>query len=423
MASGVKVSQASAVSQQAEGTGAPEMHLRRGTASYRRASLALFAGAFITYAVMYCTQPLLPIYTREFHITPAEASLSISVTTSALAITMLLAGSLAEAWGRKPVMTIALFATAILAVLGAFAPTFPALLVVRAVQGIVLAGVPAIAMAYLSEEVYAPSLGYAMGMMIGGNALGGMVGRISIGIVTDISSWRLALAVLGFIGLAAAVDFWRTLPPSRHFERRPLALSTLGTALLRHLRDPGLRCLYGIGFLLMGGFVTMYNYIGFHLSAPPYNLSQSVISWIFVLYLVGAFASTWMGHLADRFGRRRILWVGVAIMLTGGLVTLPASVPIKILGVAIFTFGFFAAHSIASSWVGLRATAERAQASALYLFFYYIGASVGGTSGGLFWAWLGWPGVIGLIAVFLIGAFAITLRLSKIPPVAAFPAR
>lgn len=398
---------------------AAESHLRRGTASYRNASLALFAGAFITYAVMYCTQPLLPIYTREFHITPAEASLSISVTTSALAIAMLLAGSLSEAWGRKPVMTIALFATAALAVLGAFAPTFPALLVVRAVQGIVLAGVPAIAMAYLSEEVYAPSLGYAMGMMIGGNALGGLAGRISIGIVTDISSWRIALAVLGLIGLAAAVYFWRTLPPSRHFERRPLTLSSLGAALLRHLRDPGLLWLYGIGFLLMGSFVTMYNYIGFHLSAPPYNLSQSIISWIFVLYLVGVFSSTWMGHLADRFGRRRVLWVGVAIMLTGAITTLSASMPIKILGVAIFTFGFFGAHSIASSWVGRRATAERAQASALYLFFYYIGASVGGTSGGLFWAWLGWPGVIGLIAVFLLGAFAITLRLAKIPPLAA----
>ncbi len=411
------------VSQPAEATDAADSHLQRGTARFRRASLALFAGAFITYAVMYCTQPLLPAYTREFHISPAEASLSISVTTTMLAISMLVAGSLAEAWGRKPVMTIALFATAVLAVLGAFAPTFPALLVIRAVQGVVLAGVPAIAMAYLSEEVYAPSLGYAMGMMIGGNALGGLMGRISIGIVTDISNWRIALAVLGLIGLAAAVYFWRTLPPSRHFEQRPLALASLGTALLRHLRDPGLLCLYGIGFLLMGSFVTMYNYIGFHLSAPPYNLSQSLISGIFVLYLVGVFSSTWMGHLADRLGRRRVLWTAVAIMLAGAIVTLPASVPIKILGVAIFTFGFFGAHSIASSWVGRRAIGEKAQASALYLFFYYIGASVGGTSGGLFWAWLGWPGVIGLIAVLLLGAFAITLRLAKIPPVVALHAQ
>ncbi|HLZ23795.1 MAG TPA: MFS transporter [Ktedonobacterales bacterium] len=397
---------------------ASDSYLRQGTRGFRRASAALVAGAFITYAVMYCTQPLLPAFTHEFHISPAEASLSISVTTGTLAICMLLAGSLSEAWGRKPVMTIALFATALLAMLSAFAPTFSTLLVIRAVQGIVLAGVPAIAMAYLSEEVYAPSLGYAMGMMIGGNAIGGMTGRISIGILTDISSWRIALAVTGLIGFASAVYFWRTLPPSRHFAARPLALGALGRSLVSHLQDPGLRCLYGIGFLLMGSFVTLYNYIGFALMAPPYHLSQSAIGWIFALYLVGTFASTWMGHLADRLGRRRVLWIGVGIMLVGALLTLAAPLVIKIFGLAVFTFGFFSAHSIASSWIGRRALHDKAQASALYLFTYYVGGSIGGTVGGLFWAWGGWASVIGMIVALVLLAAVLTVRLAAIHPLA-----
>lgn len=395
-----------------------DTHLRRGTAQFRRARLALFAGSFITYAVMYGVQPLLPTYAQEFHISPAETSLCISVTTTALAIAVLIAGSLAEAWGRKPLMTVSLFAIALLAMLGALAPTFPALLAVRALQGVMLAGVPAIAMAYLSEEVYAPSLGYAMGAMIGGNSVGSMSGRILIGVVTDITSWRIALAVLGGIGLVCAISFWRMLPPSRHFEPRPLALGALGTTLVRHLGDPGLLSLYGIGFLLMGSFVTLFNYISFHLSAPPYHLPQSLIRWIYLLYLIGAFASTWMGYLADRVGRQHVLWAGVLIMLGGAVVTLTDNLPSKIVGVAIFTFGFWGAHSIASSWVGRRAAAQKAQASALYLFFFYVGASLGGTTGGYVWTWLGWPGVIGLIGVFLVVAFAITLRLSALPSAA-----
>ncbi len=75
---------------------------------------------------------------------------------------------------------------------------------------------------------------------------------------------------------------------------------------------------------------------------------------------------------------------------------------------------FFAAHSIASGWVSRRATHDKAQASSLYLFFYYFGSSVGGTAGGIFWMHDGWGGVIAMITVFLVVACLLSFLLNGI---------
>ncbi|GAA4723240.1 MFS transporter [Brevibacillus fulvus] len=387
-------------------------YIRRGSKAYRKVNLALFAGGFTTFAVLYCTQPMLPEFTREFQVSPTVASLSLSVTTIALSISMLLFGTLSEAWGRKPIMATSLFAASVLAIFTALSPTYHVLLAVRILEGIVLAGLPAIAMAYLGEEIEPSSLGAAMGLYISGNSLGGLGGRVVTGMLTDWFNWRVAIAGIGVISLLASLYFFVSLPPSRHFQPRKLEVGKLLQSLWSHCRNGRLLALFSIGFLLMGSFVTLYNYIGFQLIAPPYELSQTLVGWIFILYLVGTFSSSWMGRLADRYGRHHILWAGIIIFAVGACITLHGNLWLKIVGIAIFTFGFFGSHSIASSWVGLLASHDKAQASSLYLFFYYMGSSIGGTAGGLFWSMFGWAGVVGMILFLLCLAFLLSLRLA-----------
>ena len=389
--------------------------IEEGTAEYRKAGIGLFLGGFVTFAVMYCTQPLLPIYSREFSISPATASLSISVTTAVLAVMMTVIAAISNAWGRKLIMSLSLIGASALTICAALSPSFWLLLVVRALEGLSLAGLPAIAMTYLGEEVHPRSLGAAMGLYIGGNAIGGMLGRIATGLLADFYSWRIALACIGIIGLACAFWFSKELPNSTHFVARPLSLKQHGKSLLAQLKDPGLLCIYGIGFLLMAGFVPLYSYLDYQLMARPYNLSQATVGWIFAVYIVGTVGSTWLGSLADRHPRHYVLGAGIGVMCIGSLLTLSTSVPIKIIGTAIFTFCFFGSHSIASSWVGKRAGRDKAQASALYLFFYYAGSSIGGSLGGLFWSTNGWIGVIGMIAAFLISGLLLTIVLPFIP--------
>jgi YNFM family putative membrane transporter len=290
-------------------------------------------------------------------------------------------------------------------------------------EGIAFSGLPAVAMAYLSEEMDYKSVGLAMGLYIGGSGLGGMTGRFVTGYLTDVASWRVALGAIGAFGILAALIFWRTLPPSQHFEARPLALGELKESFLDHLRDTGLPWLFIEGFLLMGSFVTTYNYIGYRLLAAPYRLSQTEVGAIFAVYLFGTGSSAWVGNLAGRLGRRKVFWATIAIMLAGLLLTLLSPLVIIITGIAVLTVGYFGAHSIASSWVGLRARHSKAQASALYLFFYYVGSSVVGSTGGLFWSASGWKGVVGFTGSLVILALLISLRLSGLQPLPVLTAQ
>jgi YNFM family putative membrane transporter len=390
-------------------------YIEKGTVDFRHINIGLFCGGLVTFAVLYCTQPLLPLYAREFHVTPTTASLVISVTTALLAVMMTFAASLSNAWGRKGIMVCALFGASFVTIASALSPNFLTLLLCRALEGIVLAGVPAIAMTYLGEEVDPRHLGTAMGIYISGNAIGGMFGRIAAGVITDLSSWRIALICIGLIGLFCSWWFWRYLPSSTHFAVQPFSVREHVYGLLQPLKDPGLLCLYGIAFLLMGSFLAFYSYLMYQLTEQPYNLSQGLIGWIFAIYIVGSFGSSWLSSLSDRYARQKILLLSIALIGVGALIALDASLISKICGAALVTFGFFGAHAIASSWVGKRAGMRKAQASALYLFFYYVGSSAGNTVGGIFWSMNGWMGVIIMIVAFALGNVLLTLLLPIIP--------
>lgn len=399
-----------------ESGGETPARLKSGTPAFRRLNLALFAAGFSTFAILYCVQPLLPVFSEAFHVSAAASSLSLSLTTGLLAFSMLVAGSLSEIWGRKPVMIASLFSSALLTLLSAAAPSWHTLLLARVLLGVSLSGLPAVAMAYVSEEVEPKSIGLAMGLFIGGNAIGGMAGRLVSGILTDLGSWRMALSVIGALGLVSAFTAWRSLPNSVHFQASRAGVVALLRSFADHLKDLGLQCLYAEAFLLMGGFVTLYNYLGYRLMAPPYDLSQTAIGAIFVVYLVGTASSAWIGNLSGRLGRPKIFLAMIALMLLGVALTLLSPIAAILAGIVAMTFGFFGAHSIASSWVGGQARHAKAQASALYLFAYYLGSSAMGTLGGVFWTASGWPGVAGLVVLLLALALALAFRLARLEP-------
>jgi YNFM family putative membrane transporter len=394
----------------------PQEFIHHGTPEFRRINWALFAAGFATFGLLYCVQPLLPEFSRDYGVGEAVSALSLSLTTGVLAFGMLFAGVLSDAWGRKPVMVGSILSSALLVLASALMPNWTSLLVVRSLLGVTLSGLPAVAMTYLAEEMDVASIGLGMGLYISGNAIGGMGGRLITGVLTDFVNWRVGVIVVAVIGLGCALTFWRLLPPSRHFIRQPLRWRLAGERFNVIFHDRGLPWLFAEGFLLLGAFVAVYNYLGYRLLAPPYNLSQAVVGAIFAIYLIGTFSSPWVGHLAGKLGRRKVLWTMFALMLIGTALTALASLWAILAGVIALTFGFFGAHSTVSSWVGRRAGAAKAHASSLYLFFYYMGSSVAGACGGLFYASHGWNGVAVFVGAMTLLGLAIALGLYRLPP-------
>lgn len=406
----------SPVTTSAAAADASASHIRHGTPAFRRTNLAMFSAGLATFGLLYCVQPLMPEFSRDYGVSAAVSALSLSLTTAVLAVAMLFAGALSDAMGRKRVMVISLLSSSVLVLATSLAPNWQALLVLRTLLGLTLSGLPAVAMTYLSEEMHAESLGLGMGLYISGNAIGGMGGRLVAGVLADYFGWRAGVGMVGAIGLVAALMFWRSLPPSRHFAPRRLHLGRLLGTFGGLFRDAALPWLFGVGFLFLGSFVTVYNYLGYRLLAPPFGLSQTVVGLIFGVYLVGTFSSAWMGHLASRLGRRKVLWTALALMLAGVLLTVSHSLALIALGVVAVTFGFFGGHSIASSWVGRRGGAAKAQAASMYLFCYYLGSSVAGAAGGVFYSTHGWNGVVAFVGLLLLVGLLSAWRLYHVPP-------
>lgn len=392
---------------------------RRGTPAYRRISLALFLAGWATFSLLYGVQPLLPAMAGHFGVSPAESSLALSLSTGCLAFAILGAGAVSASVQRRPLMFASMLAAALLNLVAALVPHWHALLLARALSGLALGGVPAVAMAYLAEEIEPPGLGLAMGLYVGGTAFGGMSGRVVVSVLAEHLGWQHALVGLGGLSLLVAGGFWCLLPASRNFQpRSPQPVREHLGIWLSQLRAPGLPSLFAIAGLLMGAFVTVYNYGGFRLMAAPYGLSQAQIGLIFGAYVFGMVSSATAGALADRFGRWPVLLSGLLCTLAGLLITCLAPLGAVVGGIVALTIGFFVAHAVASGWVGQLAVGSKGHAASLYLLSYYLGSSVMGSLGGWFWAHGAWPGVAGFCAVLLGWALWAAWRLRHIRPTA-----
>ena len=363
----------------------------------------------------------MPLFAHILVGAAGTAALALSATTATMALALIPASMLADRLGRRRLIVSALIVTALLGILLPFTQIWWQLITLRTLMGVSLAGIPAVAMVYLSEEMDPDALGFSMGLYIGGTAIGGMAGRVISGVLSDWLGWRLGTGILAGLILLAALAVAILLPRPRHLLRDPIGPVDLWRRCRASFGDAALPWLFASAFLLMGGFVTLYNYAGFRLALPPFALSHSAIAAIFLVYLLGSVSSTWAGGLSQRLGRRKVFWALVALMGAGMAVTMVDDTLVIILGLAIATMGFFAAHGIASAWVTRRAVTGKAQASAIYLVAYYLGASILGTLGGYAWTARGWPGVMLVSGGAAALALLVAIRLVFVAPLTTVP--
>lgn len=397
----------------------------RGSGGYRRMILALFAAGVATFSQLYSVQGVLPQLAADQGVTESQAALAVSAATLGLAVAVIGWSRVADRRGRRATMRAALAAAVVLGLLVPFAPGFETLLGLRLLEGLALGGIPAVAMAYLTEEVSAVAAAVAAGTYISGTTLGGLLGRLVAGPLADLWDWRAGTFVVALIAAAAGVLFFLVAPEPRGFTpvlRHSARDVPLLGKLLACLRDPRLLALYCQGGLLMGGFVAVYNYLGFRLEAPPFLIPAALSSLLFLAYLSGTWSSAQSGRLASRHGRLPVLLVSCVVMLAGLLVTWADWLPSVVVGLLLFTAGFFGAHATASGWVPNLVTVGRAQASSLYNLAYYGGSSLFGWAVGLAMQGSGWGGVVLTVAVLVVVAGIVAWLVLRGAP-GAFTAR
>ncbi|WP_374200306.1 MFS transporter [Arthrobacter sp. M4] len=372
----------------------------KGSPGYRRILLALACAGVATFAQLYSTQAVLPLMAEDLAVPASQAALTVSLATIGLAAAVLPWSFVADRIGRVRAMAIAIAAATILGLLVPLSPFFEAVLVLRFLEGAALGGIPAVAMAFLGEEVHKSHTAMAAGSYIAGTTLGGLSGRLLAGPVGEALGWRAATGAVAVMAATAALMFVLLVPRPQGFSpSRRAGLRPAMRALVGALRERRLLALYAQAFFLMGGFVAVYNYLGFHLERDPFGLPTTMVSLIFLAYLAGTVSSRWAAELTSRWGRRRVLTAGIAVMITGILLTTVPVLAAILTGLVIFTAGFFAAHGIGSGWTGDLAPAARAQAASLYNLAYYLGSSVLGWAGGLVYESFGWVWMAGGVAV------------------------
>jgi MFS transporter, YNFM family, putative membrane transport protein len=374
--------------------------------STRRVKTAVAAAGISSFALLYAPQPVLPQLAAQYHLDPGGAALAVSVATGALAIAVLPIAALSEVVGRRPVILTSVVASVVFGLLLPLMPTYPALLVVRALQGIAIAGFPGVAAAYLAERLGRAGVAAAVGAMIAGNTVGGMLGRLASGFTAGPLGWRGALFVVAGIGAVCSAVTVVMLPPGAR-AAGAARVRDVTRGLVTALSKPVLLAQYAVAMLAMGSFVALYNAAGFRLTGQPLDLSPAIASLVFLAYASGSVSSAAAGRLVARVGRRRALVGALLLTAAGAALTLPDSLPLVIAGFLVLTCAFFAAHAVANGWAAADAPeGARGQVGGMYTATYYLGSSVGGAAGAWVYGHAGWSWLIAVVAAWLLLAVA-----------------
>jgi MFS transporter, YNFM family, putative membrane transport protein len=366
--------------------------------TFDQRSFAVATAGFAAFVNLYSPQALLPELANEFHVGPGEISALMTAGTAAIALSAPFTGALADVAGRKRLIAAAMFAVVVPTLIMTFAGNVPQLTVWRFVQGLLLPPIFTVAVAYIGDEWPPADVARVAGIYISGSAIGGFSGRFIPGLLTDIIGWRAAIAVVAALTLLAAIIVTTMLPRERNFVRSGGVVTSIAQ-MVRHLRNRRLVATYAIGFGVLFNFVATFTYVNFHLAAPPYQFSPTLLGALFLTYLVSSPIVPWVGRAIAMFGRRQFVLGVIALWIVGALLLLAPPVALIVAGLTLCAVCGMVCQAVSTGYVTLSAKEGRSSAVGLYASIYYIGGSAGAFITGLAWASAGWSGCVAVIVV------------------------
>jgi predicted MFS family arabinose efflux permease len=358
--------------------------------------VAIATTGFCAFVNLYSVQALLPALAKDFGVGAGEISWLMTAGTAAIALTAPFTGVVADVIGRKRLIAAAMFAIVVPTLLMTLVQSVPAFAFWRFVQGLLLPPIFTVAVAYIGDEWPAADVPRVAGIYISGSSLGGFSGRFIPGVLTDLVGWRLAFAVVALLTLAAAIIVAFTLPRERRFVRSGGLTASLAQ-MLHHLREPQLLATYAIGFGVLFNFIATFTYVSFHLAAPPYGFSPTLLGALFFTYLVSSPIVPWVGRAIVLFGRRPFVLGVIALWMIGVLLLLAPPVAAIMAGLTLCAVCGMICQAVSTGYVATTAKEGRSSAVGLYATSYYVGGSAGALLTGLAWTYAGWNGCVAVI--------------------------
>lgn len=365
-------------------------------------SVCVFLSGFSCFAQLYYFQPLLPDLARDFSLTASHSSFAVSFSTLGMVFGLFTMMFIADRTPRKKLISVGLLASSIFSVAASFSPTFTPLILLSAAKGFLLSGATSVSMAYISEEVSPANKGKIMGLYIAGNALGGMSGRFISSWIGSIFSWRIASGSIGVICAVFATLFLLFSPASKNFFPRKESFKSLITDNLHLITSSALIPFYITGGLILGVFVSLYNYMGFYLVKAPFGFPEYAIHYIYLMYIFGVFGSIATAGLTRNFSPFTVL-KSILLISAGSILLLYfTNFWTVALGLAIFTFNFFVIHVLCNRIVSDYNITKRSVTISIYLLSYYLGSSILGSATGILLDTWGWRYFLGGLIVVLL---------------------
>jgi MFS transporter, YNFM family, putative membrane transport protein len=361
-------------------------------------SLAVATSGFCAFVNLYTPQALLPELSREFGVSASDISWLMTAGTGAIALTAPFTGVLADMVGRKRLITAAMFGAVVPTLIMTMVGSVPSFAFWRFVQGMLLPPIFTVAVAYIGDEWPAADVPRIAGIYISGTSIGGFCGRFIPGMLSDLIGWRLAFSVVALLTLVSAIIVALTLPHERQFVRSGGLADSL-RQMLRHLRDPQLVATYAIGFGVLFNFIATFTYVSFHLAAPPYLFSPTLLGALFLTYLASSPIVPWVGRAIVLLGRRPFVLGVIALWIVGVLLLLAPPVSLIMTGLTLCAVCGMVCQAVSTGYVTLTAKEGRSSAVGLYATSYYVGGSAGAFLGGLAWTFSGWGGCVAVIVV------------------------
>ncbi|MEE3746972.1 multidrug efflux MFS transporter [Streptococcus suis] len=314
-----------------------------GSSYWKQNLKVAWLGNFLTGTSFTLVMPFISVFVEELGVGPGQveyyAGLAVSVNALAAALMAPVWGSLADRYGRKPMMVRAAFAMIFTMGGMAFVPNVFWLLALRVLNGVFTGYIPN-ATALIASQVPKDKTGYALGTLSTGAVAGNLIGPTLGGILAEMFGVHMVFLLVGL--LYAIVVLLTVFYIREDFVPIKKGEEMSVKEVFEQVKDRQ---------MLVGLFVTSMIIIAAAQAVVPIltlyvrHLGQTdnlLFVAGFIISLPGMASlvtSSYLGKIGDRIGNHRLLLIALTYSLLINVFCVFAENPFQ-LGLLRFMYGF-----------------------------------------------------------------------------------